>query len=56
MNCPMHSLHHAGTVARGDRAPAEFILGLLRDFGLDAYYLELSTRDPESDKFIGTDE
>ncbi|SDT47279.1 threonine--tRNA ligase [Microlunatus soli] len=43
-------------------APAEikhllgFILGLLRDFGLDDYYLELSTRDPESDKFIGSDE
>jgi threonyl-tRNA synthetase len=34
----------------------EFILGLLRDFGLDDYYLELSTRDPDSDKFIGTDE
>jgi threonyl-tRNA synthetase len=33
-----------------------FILGLLRDFGLDDFYLELSTRDPESDKFIGSDE
>ncbi len=33
-----------------------FVLGLLKDFGLDDYYLELSTRDPESDKFIGTDE
>nr|WP_229669790.1 threonine--tRNA ligase [Microlunatus endophyticus] len=45
-----------------EQAPAEikhllnFILGLLRDFGLDDYYLELSTRDPASDKFIGTDE
>jgi threonyl-tRNA synthetase len=45
-----------------DQAPAEiamlleFILGLLRDFGLDDYYLELSTRDDTSDKFIGTDE
>ncbi len=45
-----------------EQAPAEikhlldFILGLLRDFGLDDYYLELSTRDPESDKFIGSDE
>nr|WP_101649910.1 threonine--tRNA ligase [Brevibacterium ihuae] len=34
----------------------DFILGLLRDFGLDDFYLELSTRDPESDKFIGSDE
>ena len=33
-----------------------FVLSLLRDFGLDDYYLELSTRDPESDKFIGSDE
>jgi threonyl-tRNA synthetase len=33
-----------------------FILSLLRDFGLNDFYLELSTRDPESDKFIGTDE
>ena len=32
-----------------------FVLGLLRDFGLDDYYLELSTRG-ESDKFIGSDE
>ncbi|MFF0945926.1 threonine--tRNA ligase [Kocuria sp. CPCC 205300] len=48
-------------VARED-APAEirhlleFVLGLLRDFGLDDFYLELSTRDPESDKFIGSEE
>ncbi|GAA2758121.1 threonine--tRNA ligase [Actinopolymorpha rutila] len=32
-----------------------FILGLLKDFGLEDFYLELSTRD-DSDKFIGTDE
>jgi threonyl-tRNA synthetase len=35
------------------------VLGLLRDFGLDDYYLELSTRgdDPaKQDKFIGSDE
>ncbi|SES00366.1 threonyl-tRNA synthetase [Pedococcus cremeus] len=44
-----------------EQAPAEikhllsFVLGLLKDFGLDDYYLELSTRD-ESDKFIGSDE
>ena len=34
----------------------DFVLSLLRDFGLDDYYLELSTRDPKSDKFIGTDD
>jgi len=36
-----------------------FVLSLLRDFGLDDYYLELSTRgdDPaKQDKFIGSDE
>jgi threonyl-tRNA synthetase len=33
-----------------------FILGLLKDFGLDDFYLELSTRDESSGKFIGTDE
>ncbi len=32
-----------------------FVLGLLRDFGLDDFYLELSTRG-ESDKFIGSDD
>jgi len=45
-----------------EQAPAEiqhllgFLLGLLKDFGLDDFYLELSTRDPGSDKFIGTEE
>ncbi|MGQ3384744.1 threonine--tRNA ligase [Glutamicibacter sp. TV12E] len=45
-----------------DQAPAEvehllnFMLSLLKDFGMDDFYLELSTRDPESDKFIGSDE
>jgi threonyl-tRNA synthetase len=33
----------------------EFILGLLRDYGLDDFYLELSTRG-DSAKFIGSDE
>ncbi|MDR1790867.1 MAG: threonine--tRNA ligase [Propionibacteriaceae bacterium] len=36
-----------------------FILKLLRDFGLNDFYLELSTRDSEGknkDKFIGSDE
>ncbi|WP_329114458.1 threonine--tRNA ligase [Streptomyces sp. NBC_01465] len=32
-----------------------FVLDLLRDYGLDQFELELSTRD-DSDKFIGTDE
>jgi threonyl-tRNA synthetase len=31
-----------------------FVLDLLRDYGLDDFYLELSTRDPE--KCVGTDE
>jgi threonyl-tRNA synthetase len=31
-----------------------FVLGLLRDYGLSDFYLELSTRDPE--KSVGTDE
>jgi threonyl-tRNA synthetase len=35
----------------------DFVTGLLRDFGLDDYYLELSTRDDSRlDKFIGSDE
>lgn len=36
-----------------------FVLSLLRDFGLDDFYLELSTRDTEGDKkdkFIGSNE
>ena len=33
-----------------------FVLSLLKDFGLDDFYLELSTRDPDSDKFIGSNE
>ncbi|WP_462417438.1 threonine--tRNA ligase [Kytococcus sp. Marseille-QA3725] len=48
-----------------EQAPGEirhlldFVLSLLRDFGLDDYYLELSTRDEDGDKkdkFIGSDE
>ncbi|KYH44729.1 threonine--tRNA ligase [Branchiibius sp. NY16-3462-2] len=48
-----------------EQAPAEvkhlldFVLSVLRDFGLDDFYLELSTRDTEGDKkdkFLGTDE
>ncbi len=34
-----------------------FVLSLLRDFGLDDFYLELSTRDDSKpDKFIGSDD
>ncbi|MGY1618440.1 threonine--tRNA ligase [Geodermatophilus sp. SYSU D00691] len=48
-----------------EQAPGEirhllhFVLGLLRDFGLDDYYLELSTRgdDPaKQSKFVGSEE
>jgi threonyl-tRNA synthetase len=31
-----------------------FVLGLLADYGLDEFYLELSTKNP--DKFVGSDE
>src|SRR5690625_970174 len=31
-----------------------FVLDLLRDYGLDDFYLEISSKDPE--KFVGTDE
>jgi threonyl-tRNA synthetase len=36
------------------RSLLQFVLDLLRDYGLDDFYLELSTRDPE--KSIGNDE
>ncbi|CAM3509939.1 threonine--tRNA ligase [Nocardioides zeicaulis] len=46
-----------------EQAPGEikhlldFVLGLLRDFGLDDFYLELSTRDDSKpDKFVGSEE
>lgn len=45
-----------------EQAPAEvehllnFMLSLLRDFGIEDFYLELSTRDESKDKFIGSDE
>ena len=34
----------------------DFVLGLLSDFGLTDFYLELSTRDDDSEKFVGSDE
>src|SRR3712207_3666410 len=36
------------------RGLLDFVLGLLADYGLSDFYLELSTRDPE--KSVGTDE
>jgi threonyl-tRNA synthetase len=46
-----------------EEAPGEikhllnFVLSLLKDFGLDDFYLELSTRDDKKkDKFVGSDE
>ena len=46
-----------------EQAPAEikhllqFVLSLLKDFGLDDFYLELSTRDDSKpDKFVGDEE
>jgi threonyl-tRNA synthetase len=46
-----------------EQAPAEikhllnFVLSLLKDFGLDDFYLELSTKDhSKPDKFVGSDE
>jgi threonyl-tRNA synthetase len=45
-----------------EQAPAEvrhllgFVLSLLKDFGLDDFYLELSTRDESKDKFMGSEE
>jgi threonyl-tRNA synthetase len=45
-----------------EQAPEEirhllnFVLSLLKDFGLDDFYLELSTRGEGSEKFIGSDE
>ena len=45
-----------------EQAPSEikhllgFVLSLLRDFGIDDFYLELSTRDDSKpDKFVGSD-
>jgi threonyl-tRNA synthetase len=34
----------------------DFCLGLFRDFGLDDFYLELSTRDDTKDKWVGSAE
>ena len=36
------------------REVLDFVVDLLRDYGLDDFYLEMSTKDPE--KYVGTDE
>jgi threonyl-tRNA synthetase len=38
------------------RSLLDFVLALLRDYGLDDFYLELSTRDESSEKFVGAPE
>jgi threonyl-tRNA synthetase len=38
------------------RSLLAFELDLLRDYGLDDFYLELSTRDDVKEKFVGSDE
>jgi threonyl-tRNA synthetase len=53
-----HSYVMASQAADEIRHLLTFVTNLLEDFGLDDYYLELSTRDTEgakSDKFIGSD-
>ncbi|MFZ1412252.1 MAG: threonine--tRNA ligase [Micropruina sp.] len=54
-----HSYVTAEQAADEIRHLLKFVLGLLRDFGLDDYYLELSTKDGDgknAGKFIGSDE
>ena len=33
-----------------------FVLGLLKDYGLNDFYLELSTKEEGNPKFVGSDE
>ncbi|MEL4359386.1 MULTISPECIES: threonine--tRNA ligase [unclassified Luteococcus] len=54
-----HSYVRNDQVAQEIKHLLNFVLQLLRDFGLDDFYLELSTRDEDGkkkDKFLGTDE
>ena len=54
-----HSYVAQEDAGREIRHLLSFVLSLLRDFGLDDFYLELSTRDEDGrkkDKFIGTEE
>ena len=49
-----HLLHASSRCRTRSGSLLQFVLDLLRDYGLDDFYLELSTRDP--DKSIGSDE
>ena len=49
-----HLLHQGADGRRAGKSLLRFVLDLLRDYGLDDFYLELSTKDPE--KFVGSDE
>ena len=49
-----HLLHQGADGAASSRSLLEFVLDVLRDYGLDDFYLELSTK-PEG-KAVGTDE
>ncbi|MDA8440235.1 MAG: threonine--tRNA ligase [Propionibacterium sp.] len=53
-----HSYVTSDQVADEIRHLLNFVLKLLRDFGLNDFYLELSTRDEgkKKDKFLGSDE
>ncbi len=54
-----HSYVAVDQVADEIKHLLSFVLKLLKDFGLDDFYLELSTRDEDGkkkDKFLGTDE
>ena len=54
-----HSYVTSDQVADEIRHLLNFVLKLLRDFGLNDFYLELSTRDEDGkkkDKFLGSDE
>ena len=51
-----HLLHRRAGAGRDHARCWTFVLGLLRDYGLDDFYLELSTRRRNPDKFIGSDD
>ena len=51
-----HSTSPPSRRRRRSSTCSSFLLGLLKDYGLDDFYLELSTRDDDNDKFIGSDE
>ena len=49
-----HLLHEGADGRASSASLLDFVLDLLRDYGLDDFYLELSTKPPE--KAVGTDE